>query len=330
MEALEEKIESSGKQETKSSNFDKMENFLSKTKDDYLELYKNIENISDRKDINFLDKEENKNSIKNESMKKKGTMISNDKNKETILTKNIYKESVISNNIFKNYIREFSVNNRYSVNNVKKSNLQKLAFTNIFERQKRIPNFFNGNQNHFDNNPINNLFNESIFPFSKYYESLESKYELNKNFSKNSSLINKRKNKILIIDDHKLIRESLVLLIKKVLKNFDRANKFDVIEGCDGVDILSNLIKDQTKENEIKCVITDENMEYINGSEAISIIRKLEKAKKIKNIVIASVTAFEDGFSKTKIQESGANIVLPKPCSESMMRNFFIDFNLLD
>jgi len=138
-----------------------------------------------------------------------------------------------------------------------------------------------------------------------------------------------KKFKILIVDDHKFIRESLVILIKKTLKGMNKEDNYEIIEGSDGVEILSNLILDQTQENEIKYVITDENMEYINGSEAISIIRKLEKAKKIKNIVIASITAFEDEYNKNKIKQSGADIILSKPCSEVTLKKFFTDFNEL-
>jgi len=123
------------------------------------------------------------------------------------------------------------------------------------------------NDSHFFN--LNNIPERKLNKYDinseliKKEESFKSKNKCGKNIN---PIVNIKKNKILIIDDHKIIRESLVVLIKKILKNLNKENIFEIIEGFDGVDILSSLIHDQSKENEIKCVITDENMEYINGS----------------------------------------------------------------
>jgi len=59
--------------------------------------------------------------------------------------------------------------------------------------------------------------------------------------------------------------------------------------------------------NKIKCILTDENMEYINGSEAVQILRNLEKKKKIKAITIASVSAFEDEIIKSCLIKAGVD-----------------------
>ncbi len=111
----------------------------------------------------------------------------------------------------------------------------------------------------------------------------------------------------------------------KCIKLFKKEIEYEIIEGKDGFDILNNIINDQYNNNLIKCVITHENMEYINGSEAIEIIRNLEKNQKIKNVVIGTITAFQDEFNITKIKSSGANQILPKPCSEKIMKDFFVD-----
>ena len=37
-------------------------------------------------------------------------------------------------------------------------------------------------------------------------------------------------------------------------------------------EIIQKVIEDQRNGNKIKCIITDENMEYLNGSDAIKII----------------------------------------------------------
>jgi len=94
----------------------------------------------------------------------------------------------------------------------------------------------------------------------------------------------------------------------------------DIIEGADGVDLIYQIIKDQTC-NLIKAVIIDENMEYVNGSEAITFIRKLQSLNKVKNIYISSITAFEDEFNKRNIMKSGADDILSKPCKKSAVQN---------
>ena len=136
--------------------------------------------------------------------------------------------------------------------------------------------------------------------------------KLTMNIEKSKKGYNRNNSKILIIDDHKYIRENLKNLISQICdeKNID----IDILEGNDGIDLLSHLKEDQSSFNKIKCIITDENMEYLNGSEAIRIIRKLEQLKKFTPVEIVSITAYEDEYNKKNIMESGANFILSKPC----------------
>jgi CheY-like chemotaxis protein len=66
-------------------------------------------------------------------------------------------------------------------------------------------------------------------------------------------------------------------------------------------------------DGQIKYVFIDENMEYLNGSEAVQIIRKLEEKRKIKRYQIASISAFYDVYTKSRIINSGVNTIIPKP-----------------
>ena len=50
---------------------------------------------------------------------------------------------------------------------------------------------------------------------------------------------------------------------------------YEIIQCTDGMDILK-FILDENIFDHIKIIITDENMEYLNGSEAIKIIRMIE------------------------------------------------------
>ncbi len=80
-------------------------------------------------------------------------------------------------------------------------------------------------------------------------------------------------------------------------------NEFIIIEGKDGVDLISHIIRDQLNQNRIACIITDENMEFLNGSDAIKIIRNLEKSNRIKPTKIASFSAFEDQMIKKHLND---------------------------
>jgi len=136
----------------------------------------------------------------------------------------------------------------------------------------------------------------------------------NFNFSIAKTLGNDNKFKVLVIDDHKLVRDNTKNLIKSAFLTL-KLQDYEIIEGSDGIDLLNFVRLDH--EGKIKIIFTDENMEYINGSEAIKIMRKLEENKKIKNYEIASITAFDDNLTKKKILDSGANLVISKPASKS-------------
>jgi DNA-binding NarL/FixJ family response regulator len=117
-----------------------------------------------------------------------------------------------------------------------------------------------------------------------------------------------------VVDDHKLVRTNTINLIKKALSALN-INDCNIIEGSDGIDLLNIVRKDE--KCKIKCILIDENMEYLNGSEAVKIIRKLEQNNKIKSQHIVSITAFDDIGTRKNILDSGVNTILSKPCTKS-------------
>lgn len=124
------------------------------------------------------------------------------------------------------------------------------------------------------------------------------------------------KYKILIVDDNKTIRKSYI----NILQSFSIIlTNYDLIEYEDGIDLIKGIVEDQHQSNLIKAVFTDENMEYINGSEAIKILRELERNSKIKRCLYFSITAFEDDQNKQKILDSGADLILSKPASRRQL-----------
>jgi CheY-like chemotaxis protein len=136
---------------------------------------------------------------------------------------------------------------------------------------------------------------------------------------------NSFKYKILVVDDNKFLRQSFINLIKKFLKNRNMTFFYDIIDCNDGVDILYHIVKDQSENNLIKCIITDENMDYMNGSEACRIIKNYENNNKIKPVVLAMISSFETNYFDKNF---GINYFLPKPCNEHQLSIFFDEFKL--
>lgn len=89
----------------------------------------------------------------------------------------------------------------------------------------------------------------------------------------------------------------------------------------DGIDIIKLFISNEENEN-IMLIITDENMEFFNGSEAIKIIRKIELMKKKKRVKIISLSCHEDKNMGDLIIKSGADFIMTKPLSKQSIKSF--------
>lgn len=135
------------------------------------------------------------------------------------------------------------------------------------------------------------------------------------------------KYKILIVDDNHFINESLRKLLLNVID--EEHLDFDIIIGQDGFDILKSLLENEKKAHLYKIIFTDENMDFLNGSEAIKLLRIYEKKEKINHINIVSITCYEDLKFVNFILSSGADMVLSKPISKTSIKNIFKKFGLL-
>ena len=117
-------------------------------------------------------------------------------------------------------------------------------------------------------------------------------------------------------------------MLKRIFKEINCL--IDIITASDGIHMIQKVIEDQNNGNKIKCIITDENMEYLNGSEAIKIIRSFEKECKIKNVKIISATSQEDIQFVNNIKNIGADLVMSKPISKSNLTQAFLDLKIID
>ena len=234
----------------------------------------------------------------------------------------------ISNDILKKLDHKLIIDSVYGegtsvtvvINNIRKRSEESLQYEeqitlneNILGSKSQlqaIDNFLDLN-----NSPKN--IKKSIFEEKEFYYS--------RNLISNLSLVslNNTKNMILVVDDSKTLIKAVIKLLR-TNKFFN--DNFRTIEGSDGIDILKYLMDDQINGSRIKLVITDENMEYLCGSSAISIIRDLQLHNKMKDIFIVSLTAFIDEENISNIMKKGADLVLSKPLNlnqiESIMTNY--------
>ena len=101
--------------------------------------------------------------------------------------------------------------------------------------------------------------------------------KLDKNIEENSL---NRNRQILVVDDVETIVNSISKLLNLIMK--ENNIKYDIIKCHDGIDILNEVINDQKREQSlIDLIITDENMDFVNGTDAISLLRKIEDKKKL-------------------------------------------------
>ena len=183
---------------------------------------------------------------------------------------------------------------------------------------------------------VGTLYNYSKFPTLKTLVDIgESKKELQtpkrfkSSFNDNASykelplVIENQKLRILVCDDSYTLRRAVVNLVSQ---NKEISSIYDIIESYDGADMLVKVIEDQQNGNLIDIIITDENMEYMCGSTAISLLREWEVLRKIKNIFIVSLTAFIDEYTLSNIKQKGANMIITKPFSQKSLCELFDKF----
>ena len=163
--------------------------------------------------------------------------------------------------------------------------------------------------------------------FKRNYKQInENNTQSNNSFSfENKSCSNLNKNIILVVDDNHLINEANKNIVKKWFNLI--GIEVEIILCSDGIDIIRYVLNDKIKKN-IKCILTDENMEFINGSEAIKLIRKLESKSYIPHIPCISVTCHEDKNIVDNIYASGANRVLSKPLNMPKLTSLLQDLEL--
>ncbi len=186
-----------------------------------------------------------------------------------------------------------------------------------------------------NSNKLNMLKNEKISLRHESKDDEEIKFKsgftlnINKQIEEPEVNLEDERKIILIVDDHKYIRECLKNLLNKAFQKFNLNKSFKIEEAEDGSEIIRRIIEDQYNRNRIKCVITDEHMEFMNGSEAVQFLKSMEKKRKIQPIIFASNSSFENSAMRKHMRDVGFDFFLSKPCSESEVYDFLKECKII-
>ena len=131
---------------------------------------------------------------------------------------------------------------------------------------------------------------------------------------------------IIVCDDSNLIRKSTINLMESIQ---EVKSKYNIISCYDGAEVLLKIIDDQSNGNLIKIVFLDEQMDYLNGSQTVSLIKNFQKEKKIKSCFFVSISAFDDDNIKESLIEKGFDMVLQKPLNLKSLTECFKFFKIL-
>lgn len=140
--------------------------------------------------------------------------------------------------------------------------------------------------------------------------------------------IEENKNYIIVIDDVSFVRNS----IRKNLETIFLENKspYKVITGSDGVDLLWYIVDDQRNGNRIKCVITDESMEFMNGSFAVSLLKGINEEGKIPELpILICSTGYSDDQMLSSLINCGFNEVIDKNPKKTILQSTLKKYDLI-
>ena len=221
----------------------------------------------------------------------------------------------------------FSTNNNYNKINIvdnsfsyqcKSKDFKNTTFTNCID---------SNNNNNTSNNASKNIGNLSIDIGIKKNNS----FVCNNN-STNYIDINKKDDKreyIIIVDDCANITISVRNLLSKIIKNCKIKYEFVLLnDGSETISFVSNLTKTKAKRN-IKLLITDHNMIYMNGSESIKIVNRIVQNFNLKPFSSVIISAISDSISsKESLERFNTEYTIVKPLDKYKVEYLINKFKL--
>jgi signal transduction histidine kinase len=117
---------------------------------------------------------------------------------------------------------------------------------------------------------------------------------------------------ILLVDDEPITRKSTMRFINKYFNN-NLTTKLRILEASDGFECLYRYYQAKKEGIELSCIISDETMDYLNGTECAKILLNISSLKNITRVPFYLLTAYE----KLNVKDCGIEDVFSKPLSAS-------------
>ena len=125
--------------------------------------------------------------------------------------------------------------------------------------------------------------------------------------------------KILIVEDNNTILAAEFRLFSEFLKSKNMNNIFKILKFNDGIEAYYEVYKDfVSNKNKIKLIISDEQMNFMNGSELYKCIKNVIKT----NIPFEIISAYLDGDFTEKMKKLGIEFN-EKPMNKIMVEKLF-------
>ncbi len=127
---------------------------------------------------------------------------------------------------------------------------------------------------------------------------------------------------IIVADDESLTRKSTI----RVLQNASRRIncKINIIESSDGLDTVFLIYKATNLGIRISLILSDENMNFMNGIKSSSILYEIYQMKNIKKIPFHILTANCSSYDRLFLVNKGIETLMSKPLSIKMAENVLL------
>lgn len=221
---------------------------------------------------------------------------------------------------------EFNLGNKTSIDNIENESLKILNFK--FDEEET-------NKYSFQEPKMNPLLPLKITSNAYKRNSADLNLEsVALNILKISPLIKRKQVEsayIVGVDDDFSCRKSMENLFKKIIKENDL--DLNVIILNDGIELIEFIIRSIKENLCIKLIVTDENMEYVNGSNSLCLLNSLYSFVN-KDIDLPStfiLTAMEgNDISQELKKKSNCIQVITKPINRSYMLECFYKAKILN
>ncbi len=160
-------------------------------------------------------------------------------------------------------------------------------------------------------NPTNNNCNFYLNDFK-----LENMNKMNIISNPITTLANSKFINVIVADDEILNRQATVRTIYSISKELNI--KINIIEAEDGVETIYLVYKAATQGVKISLIFSDENMNFMTGSQSSQIVLDITTKKCIGDIPFYLLTAYDNAYVN-RLNLYGVMKILDKPISKNKM-----------